>query len=160
MVTICTKDRECFFGEILNGKMELSEIGKQADKFWNNIPLYNHHVLLGEYVIMPDHIHGIIGIVGDCKDVALQRLYLPNGKNQFMSSISPKSGSLSVVIRSFKSALTKWCKQNGHFLFDWLPRFHDRIIRNQSEYDRIEEYIRKNPEKWNSQNRGSATSPI
>ncbi|MPQ48856.1 hypothetical protein GCQ56_17790 [Marinifilum sp. N1E240] len=73
MVTIYTKDRERFFGEVLNGKMELSEIEKQANLFWNNIPLYDNHMFLGEYVIIPDHIHGIIGSVGDCKDVSLLR---------------------------------------------------------------------------------------
>ncbi|GAB7087624.1 transposase [Marinifilum fragile] len=146
-VTISTKDKEAFFGKIVDGKVQLSAIGKQAEQFWKNIAIYNKHVELGEFVIMPDHIHGIIGIVGDCKDVAVQR---PNdtSKNQYMSSIAPKPGSLSVVIRSYKSALTKWCRQNGYFLFDWLPRFHDRIIRDQPEFDRIEEYIRMNPKRW------------
>ncbi|WP_282126644.1 transposase [Marinifilum flexuosum] len=164
-VTISTKDKEPFFGNIVDGEVQLSAIGKQAEKFWRNIAIYNKHVELGEFVIMPDHIHGIIGIVDDCKDVALgnrkdvavgdykdvalQRPY-DTIKNQHMSSIAPKSGSLSVVIRSYKSALTKWCRQNGYFLFDWLPRFHDRIIRDQSEFDRIEEYIRKNPERYHT----------
>ncbi len=152
MVTICTKDRECFFGEILNGKMQLSEIGKQADKFWNNIPLYNNHVVLGEYVIMPDHIHGIIGIIGhrNSDNEAILHPNLQTDKNQYMSAISPKQGSLSVIVRSYKSALTKWCRLNELYIFDWLPRFHDRIIRNQEEYDRIENYIRENPLKWDS----------
>ncbi|PKQ60263.1 hypothetical protein BZG02_20155 [Labilibaculum filiforme] len=151
-VTICTKNREYFFGEIRNKEMQLSAIGKQAQLFWLEIPQHFPNVELGEYVIMPDHIHGIIGIVNS-KGVAckIPTSNVPtdiSNKNEYMASISPKSGSLSAIIRSYKSALTRWCGLNDSKSFSWLSRFHERIIRNQEEYNRIEEYIRSNPEKW------------
>ncbi|MFA5326796.1 MAG: hypothetical protein WC384_03305 [Prolixibacteraceae bacterium] len=65
-----------------------------------------------------------------------------------MSSISPKSDTLSAIIRSFKSALTKWCNENRIPHFNWQSRFHDHIIRNQEEFDRIEGYIIANIENW------------
>jgi len=67
-----------------------------------------------------------------------------------MSGISPKPGSLSAIIRSYKSALTRWCNQNNNPQFAWQARFHDRIIRNQEELDNIENYILLNPSRWAS----------
>ncbi|PKQ62938.1 hypothetical protein BZG01_16795 [Labilibaculum manganireducens] len=161
-VTICTKNREHFFGEIRNEEMQLSVIGKQAQIFWLEIPKHFPNVELGEFVIMPDHIHGIIGIVNRkgvaCKiptDISNIACKIPtskiptdtSNKNEYMASISPKSGSLSAIIRSYKSALTRWCGLNDSHSFSWLARFHERIIRNQEEYNRIEEYIHSNPKK-------------
>ncbi|MDM8160104.1 hypothetical protein QUH73_09795 [Labilibaculum sp. K2S] len=146
-VTICTKNREYFFGEIRNEEMQLSVIGKQAHIFWLEIPKHFPNVELGEFVIMPDHIHGIIGIVKR-KDLACKVPTDASNKNKYMASISPKSGSLSAIIRSYKSALTRWCGLNDSHSFSWLARFHERIISNQEEYNRIEEYIHSNPKKW------------
>ena len=74
-------------------------------------------------------------------------------KNQFMSAISPKSNSVSTIIRSYKSAVTKHCNrlkltdENG-LIFAWQTRFHDHIIRNDVEYQRINDYIENNPLNW------------
>ncbi|MUP38659.1 transposase [Labilibaculum euxinus] len=151
-VTICTKNREYFFGEIRNEEMQLSVIGKQAQIFWLEIPEHFPNVELGEFVIMPDHIHGIIGIVNPrdlaCKIPTSKVPADTSNKNEYMASISPKSASLSAIIRSYKSALTRWCGLNDSHSFSWLARFHERIIRNQEEYNRIEEYIHSNPKRW------------
>ncbi|KKQ13493.1 MAG: hypothetical protein US30_C0013G0028 [Candidatus Moranbacteria bacterium GW2011_GWF2_36_839] len=85
-VTICTKDKEYFFGEIKNGTMVLSDVGKMADKYWREIPAHFPFVKLDEFVVMPNHVHGIVEIVRDeinndcgggvsCRDEALPRLY-------------------------------------------------------------------------------------
>ena len=71
------------------------------------------------------------------------------GKNQIMADISPKPGSLSVIVRSYKSAVTKHAHRLG-FQFAWQPRFHDHIIRNQDEFERIRQYIINNPKNWNN----------
>jgi REP element-mobilizing transposase RayT len=65
-----------------------------------------------------------------------------------MSAMSPKSGSVSVIVRSYKSAVTRWCHQHGHDDFAWQPRFHDHIIRNQVSLERIRAYVQSNPAKW------------
>lgn len=178
-VTICTNERECYFGKIENKMMYLSDIGIQAELMWNEIPKHFPMAELGEFVVMPNHIHGIIGIDnnkkcndvvrGDvsCRDVAcnVPTTPPPNAcniptisssgddakiKNQYMASISPKPGTLSVMMRSFKSAVTKWCNDNHISNFAWQSRFHDHIIRNQEEFDRIENYILNNVANWNS----------
>lgn len=85
-MTICTKDKEYFFGEIKNGTMVLSDVGKMADKYWREIPAHFPFVKLDEFVVMPNHVHGIVEIVRDeinndcgggvsCRDEALPRLY-------------------------------------------------------------------------------------
>ena len=65
-----------------------------------------------------------------------------------MSKLSPKSGSLSTVVRSYKSSVTRWCRKNGYNNFTWQPRFHEHIIRNDGSLDNIREYIINNPLKW------------
>ncbi len=167
-VTICTQNRECWFGEIRNGEMLLSDIGKIADQYWREIPEHFKNVQTDEFVIMPNHSHGILFLMEYnqnqkcrccCRDVAMQRLY-NNGdgggdgdddlipKNLKMSQISPKPGSLSTIIRSYKSAVKRWAGQNNYPDFAWQPRFYDRVIRNNLELQHIREYIWQNPQKW------------
>ena len=152
-VTICTKDRQLFFGDVVNEKMQLSKIGQIAEKYWLEISNHFKNIKLHEYIIMPNHIHGIIQIMRcgneamHCGNEAMPRSY--DGKHIKMSKISPKLGSLSVIIGSFKSIVTKII--NKKFLnnnFAWQPRFHDRIIRNDEELNKIRYYITINPDKW------------
>ena len=98
-VTVCAWNRECLFGEIKNGQMGLNEYGEMVMKCWKAIPDHFPHVATDEFIIMPNHIHGIVFIVGARHAVPLQTI----GK-QFAK---PVSGSLSTIIRSFKSAVTK-----------------------------------------------------
>ena len=162
-VTIVTKNREHFFGEIVDNKMQLSEIGKITQKYWDEIPQHFPFIKLDEMVVMPNHIHGILWIDKDDVDgdVACRRdvacnvstTPTPTGeikkiKNKQMAKISPKRGSLASVIRSFKSVVTKNSRERKKNIFAWQPRFHDRIIRNENELNRIREYIAKNPEMW------------
>ena len=214
-ITICTANRNHFFGEIIDEQMCLSEIGKLAHQFWSEIPKHFPHIQLDEFVIMPNHIHGILIICGDVAlqhpptlnehfhnenmeyhelhsnylkwldeinncfvddistidqvdyridgdissgpmDVAVQHphqleepFYYPSIKKSpsYYSSISPKPGSISVVIRSFKSVVTKYAHRI-HADFEWQTLFHDRIIRNLDEFIRVKYYIRNNPKNW------------
>ena len=116
-ITIVTKNRKHFFGKIVDGKMILNEIGKIAQKYWNEIPQHFSFIKLDEMVVMPNHIHGILWIDKDyavdavgCRDVACNVSTAGETgktKNKQMAKISPKQGSLASVIRSFKSVVTK-----------------------------------------------------
>ncbi|OGI06445.1 MAG: hypothetical protein A3I68_03965 [Candidatus Melainabacteria bacterium RIFCSPLOWO2_02_FULL_35_15] len=147
-VTICTKDRECFLGEITNGKMLLSNIGQTVEKFWMEIPKHYPNVQLDEFVIMPDHLHGLIFIddlfpVEACHGMSLQtrvRTY-----NKFSK---PVSQSLSMIINQFKSAIKRWCNKNGFTNFAWQSRFYESIIRNEKHLNAIREYTINNPLKF------------
>jgi putative transposase len=146
-VTIDTKSMVRWFGEVEKGGMIRNEIGEIAHDMWLKIANHHKNVVLDEFIVMPNHIHGILVLSADlCKDVACD--VSTRNKNNFMSTISPKSGSLSTIVGSYKSAITKWCHENGYVDFQWHSRFHDHIIRNERELNSIREYIRNNPVNW------------
>ncbi|MBE9166931.1 transposase [Pleurocapsales cyanobacterium LEGE 06147] len=159
-VTICTHQKICYFGNIINHQMQLSSIGKIAQRFWLEISQHSKSTYLDEYIIMPNHLHGIIALDNPdnpCRDVTCRRrrsaanVPTPNHDydlSQIMSELSPQSGSLSTIVRSYKSSVTRWCKQNGFNNFAWQPRFYEHIIRNDGSLDKIREYIVNNPIKW------------
>ena len=141
-VTVCTKNRECYFGKIIHGEMELSKIGLIAHKYWNEIPKHFDNVILDEMVIMPDHLHGIVVVNNNnnnlrCRGVACNA---PTG-------ISPKPKSLPTIIRSFKSAVSNLSHKNQIPHFQWQRNYYEHIIRNENELNRIRQYIRNNPLK-------------
>ncbi len=143
-VTINTKDHIEYFGKGINEKVILNDLGKIADSYWKEIPKHFKNVELDYYVIMPNHIHGII-IINEsgnniCRDVACNV--------STMSIISPKHNSLSTIIRSYKSAVSKKIHELGFTNFNWQARFYDRIIRNENELFNIRCYIEQNPLKW------------
>ncbi|MBU7586616.1 MAG: transposase [Nostoc sp. TH1S01] len=161
-VTICTYERQWLFGDVVNSQVHLSEIGKIAAKFWAEIPQHSQNTYIDAYVIMPNHVHGIIVIDNpECRDVACNVSTLGDDFDDTdvyrnLSKISPKAGSLSVVIRSYKSAVTRWCNMNGYPNFAWQQRFFDHIIRADHSLDKIREYIINNPQKWEYDKNNSA----
>ncbi|MCK5580079.1 MAG: transposase [Candidatus Omnitrophica bacterium] len=141
-VTICTKTKNNYFGHIVDGNMILNKFGQIAIQCWTAIPEHFSNIRLDEFVIMPNHIHGIL-IITKRRDVALQRLY------NKMSKISPRAGSISTAIRSFKSIVTRTINADYPDLhFAWQPRFHDHIIRTEKSLNQIREYIIGNPTRW------------
>jgi REP element-mobilizing transposase RayT len=152
-VTICTKNMKNYFGEI-NGSMQIktlqaTKMGEIACSEWyRTLELRpDMNLELGEFVVMPNHIHGIIMIGANeyntprnisCGD-AMHRV----STNQFV----PQSKNLSSIIRGYKSAVTVFARKNK-IDFAWHPRFHDRIIRSTFEYNNISNYIINNPAKW------------
>jgi putative transposase len=152
-ITICAAGKKCFFGTVDDFEMRLSEIGEIAQKFWEEIPLHFDNTKLHEFIIMPNHLHGIIQIIPGrsrdfaAGDVAVQRLY--GGDHLIMSRISPKASSLSVVIRSYKSACTNFIRNSFKIPnFEWQERFYDRVIRDEEEFNAIRQYVIDNPLKW------------
>ena len=146
-VTICTKDMECIFGEIKNGMMGLSEIGCIANEQWAKTAKLRQNVRLDEWIIMPNHVHGIIIInnatVETHCNASLPRIDGPWKTNQF----GPQRNNLASIVRGFKSSVKRICNKNGYH-FQWQSRFYDRIIRDEKSLDYIREYIHYNPLKW------------
>ena len=151
-ITICTKDRINFFGEISDNEMYLNEIGEIADKFWGDIPDHFHDVELGEFIIMPNHVHGII-IINELHQQSSQThvetrhaLSLLN-KTTHPRFRNPGKHTISSMVGSFKSAVTKSARLIN-IDFGWQSRFHDHIIRSNDDYKRISNYIKYNPANW------------
>jgi len=147
-ITICTKNRNCFFGEIINGQQILSESGQIAEKYWKIIPSKFDYASLDAFVIMPDHLHGIIHINKDnrCRD-AIYRV-----SNKLTGGIT---GQKNPMLHNNISRIINWYKGTVTFEarkinpdFGWQHRFNDHIIRNQKYLEQKRQYIRDNPANW------------
>jgi len=144
-VTLCTKNREHYFGQIADGEMHLSVVGEIVAQCWCEIPAHHADVELDEFVVMPNHVHGIVVIR---EHVVAETLHVTSLRDPKMSEIFPKAGSLSVIIRSFKSAVTRVAGLKGFNEFAWQARFYDAIIRDEKTFHKIRQYIFDNPVKW------------
>ncbi|MFA5076297.1 MAG: transposase [Patescibacteria group bacterium] len=146
-ITICVKDRRCCFGEIKNGEVVLSDLGKIAGDCWLEITKHFKNLELDEFVVMPNHVHGIIIILDDnIGDVETQHAASLRYKNKFGPSVT---GSLPAIICSYKSAVTKLINQKyGESNFAWQERYYDHVIKNDKECQRISQYILGNSIKW------------
>jgi REP element-mobilizing transposase RayT len=102
------------------------------------------NITLDEFVVMPDHFHAII-IIG--KNQYNQNHGNHDLKNNYQNTFSPQIKNLASIIRGVKSAMTQYAKKMK-IDFEWQPRFHDHIIHNNLELERIRNYIRNNPENW------------
>lgn len=141
-VTICTRDRVHWFGRIVDGVMELNEPGNIALREWLRTGELRAHVRLDEYVVMPNHFHGVVEILdlGDGRD-ALQCV------STNVVKFGPQRANLASIIRGFKSAVVRAIRKlNPEFA--WQARFHDRIVRDNDELARIRAYIENNPANW------------
>ena len=149
-ITICCRDKQSFFGKIIDNDMIHSEIGLIASRYWKEIPDHFPHVKLDEFTIMPNHIHGILIL-----DYSLTRtrhgmtLHAKQESNQNINQFSkPVKNSVSVIINQYKSSVKRWCNKNGFDHFQWQSRFHDEILQNENSFDKIREYIYNNPKNW------------
>ncbi len=147
-VTICTQNHECYFGHITVktqniASLQETEIGKIAYQNWIQIPQHFPFIELDEFILMPNHIHGILNINNPSK-----KDWLPN---QF----EPQSKNIPSVIRGFKASVKKYATINN-LEFSWQPRYYDRIIRDNNEFLNIRQYIIDNPINWDNLNRRDA----
>lgn len=148
-VTICTQNREHFFGEIKNGEIQLTEIGKYLETQIENISEHYPYAEIPLYAIMPNHLHLIVFIDGettttDRRDAAR---HVPTNVRENMQQTANKQGWLSVAIGGMKAAVTRFARQNN-IDFAWQPRFYERIIRNHIELNHLTDYIEQNPYNW------------
>ncbi len=128
--------------------MLLSRIGLLAQIYWDEIPAHFPYAQLDAFVVMPNHVHGIVIISHTVEPLhARAPQGQGNDKNEQMAAISPKFGSLSSIIRSYKSAVTRGARASNEY-FAWQSKFHDHIIRNDRAYYNIQRYIVNNPKKW------------
>lgn len=152
-VVICTKDRVCHFGEVRSGVVGLSKVGCAAHRFCREIPDHTDRAVVDAFIVMPNHVHAIIGLVprtDDRDDIdgrrdARSRVSTKTTTNEF-GPLQP--GSLSSIVHGYKAAVTRWARKHGYDTFAWQPRFYDRIIRNERELHATRRYVNENPLKW------------
>ncbi|MEP9410249.1 MAG: transposase [Candidatus Brocadia sp.] len=147
-VTICSWNRKCLFGEIVNGNMLLNEFGQIVKNEWQHTGIIRLNVELDVFVIMPNHMHGILIIVDDNNNRRGVLQYAPTIKSSFKSP----SKTIGAIIRGFKSSTTKQINQfrNTPGIPVWQRNYYEHIIRNDKELTRTREYIINNPLQWQS----------
>ena len=151
-VTICTRDMEHYFGEIVSGEMNMTEIGEYVQQCIKNIPQHNTYANVPAFVVMPNHVHVIVIIEDENADSMGRDVpwrVSTFGKNETMQTIANQQGRLSTMIGGFKQSVTRYANANS-ISFAWQTRFHDRIIRDHDEMNRIAEYIENNVARWES----------
>ncbi|WKZ49132.1 MAG: hypothetical protein QY306_07155 [Anaerolineales bacterium] len=153
-VTIVTYHRDCLFGEIIDGEMILNDLGKIADECWRAISEHFPFVELGAYVIMPNHVHGIIIIhetVGATQWVApTTPTTRPKG---------PKPKSLGAIIGSYKSAVSYRIHKEHNITGIWQRNYYEHIIRDEKDLQNKTDYIEANPSLWDEDD-NNPTNPL
>ena len=152
-ITICTHKKQRAFGFIANALMHLNETGTIALKCWMGIPIHYPNVVLHDFIVMPDHIHGIIELVPDQNFVAVVGVQnfepLPNEPIQHKhrhheyQKIIPRS--VGSIIRGYKIGVTKWFRENQMGTRIWQRNYYEHVIRNEKSYQLISKYILNNP---------------
>lgn len=165
-VTICIKNMECLFGNIVNSIVNLSDFGVIASNLWQEIPDNFDGVEIDEFIIMPNHIHGIIkitsrGLINQTPTLACnqhQTLMIPTTHtlipNELESNISGANNLmksdkylLGKIIRYFKAKTTKKIRDNN-FYFQWQKNYYEHIIKSEESLNSIRIYILNNPSRW------------
>ena len=143
-VTICAKDRREIFGRIENDRMILNRQGEIVENTWQQIPKHFTGIDLDQYIIMPNHVHGIIIL----DNPVGTRHALSSNKASALSS--NKTNNLSIIIGSFKSAVSKYINRLNNDPFRWQRSFYDHRIRTDKSLQAIREYIANNSATWDT----------
>ena len=150
-VTICTRNRACLLGDIVEGKMHLSEAGRLAQVAWEGLPHHYPHVQIDVWVIMPNHMHGIV-ILTEAQATDDDMRVGADPKTDVGAGFkpAPTRHGLSEIVRAFKtfSARRINALHNTVGTPFWQRNYYEHIIRNQSALDRIRQYIADNPARW------------
>ncbi|MBD6620225.1 transposase [Komarekiella sp. 'clone 1'] len=143
-ITLCTHGRQCLFGNVVKGKMQLNYLGHIAFNCWEAIPDHFPHIELDTFVVMPNHLHGILVIT----DTSVGAWHChAHTREQFGK---PVRGSIPTVIGSYKSAVSKSINVIWHTKGQsiWQRNFYEHISRDQKSLDHIRQYILDNPQRW------------
>ncbi|MDP2755953.1 MAG: hypothetical protein Q8P40_16445 [Nitrospirota bacterium] len=151
-VTICIQGKVCLLGDIADGVMALNDAGRMIEKWWCKLPEKFEFIELDEYVVMPNHFHGIINIVGA---VGADLCVCPDNRNKNINQGEHTGSPLHRIVQWFKTMITNeyihgvkqynWPPFSGRF---WQRNYYEHIIRNEDELNKIREYIVRNPAMW------------
>lgn len=143
-VTICTRNRECFLGDVKDGDVHLSSAGEIVAEEWQKTQQIRDNVTLDQWVVMPNHLHGII-VIHD--SVETSRRGVSDTQTIKGETGQRPVSTLGSIIGQFKSVCTKRVWAANHD-FAWQTRFYDHVIRDENSLNEIREYILNNPIKW------------
>lgn len=162
-VTVCTQNRDCLFGAVEDGNMVLNSHGQIVFDVWSHLPEHYFHVQLDQFVVMPNHFHGIIVLNRDNVGAGLK----PAPTNEIVNQNQPgpaKIHALPEIIRGFKTFSSRQINDMRGAPGDrlWQRNYYEHVIRNESEWNRLRQYIVDNPVRWDidreNPNAGNATA--
>jgi len=141
-ITICTYEKIHLFGDVVGGKMILNDNGHIAQEEWLRSSKIRNEIEMDEFVIMPNHVHGIIIVNNNVRATGRSPLH--------HQSSGPPKRSLGSFVAGFKSSVTKRINEyrNTPTQYVWQRNYYDHIIRNDVDLNRTRQYILNNPEKW------------
>ena len=154
-VTVCVHGRRCVLGHVKNGEMVLNDAGKMVADYWMELPKRFSNVEMDEYMVMPNHLHGIIVIAGSDRCVSVGAPLVGALNNPAKRAGTRPAPTLGEMIGAFKSLTTneyirnvktkKWPAFRRHF---WQRNFYEHVIRNEFDLNQVREYILNNPAGW------------
>jgi len=148
-ITICTHERAHLFGAVVEGKMQLNDAGRIAEQCWRDIPVHFPHVQLDAFVIMPNHVHGVLWIVAH-DGARVGATHASPLRNAPIPPRGPVPQSIGAIIGQFKSAVTRQINalRNAPGAPVWQRNYYEHIIRNEQALNAIRRYIVENPLRW------------
>jgi putative transposase len=165
-ITLCTHNREDFFGEVLNENMNLNRCGEMVHESWDLIPNQFSNIELDEFIVMPNHVHGIIFIYDDDNRDSDDQKGLINQTPTTGTDLIPQilmknpKTTLGKIVRAFKAKTAKIIHDSGNLDFQWQRNYYEHIIRGEKDLNAIRAYISNNPLQWSvdeeNRNRESA----
>ncbi len=141
-VTVCAWNKICLFGDIASGEIQLNSFGKIIQICWEEINMHFPHIITDEYIIMPNHIHGILVIQDETVGANNYSPLLHGGKPRGTSK------TIGSAIRGFKIGVTKLVKSNMTLENIWQRNYYEHVIRDDEELNVVREYILNNPKRW------------
>jgi REP-associated tyrosine transposase len=151
-VTICSHQRECLFGSAVDGEIQLTETGRVIARCWRAIPTHFPNVQVDAFVIMPNHVHGILRIVD--RRLPVGATYMSPLRAEVDPGTSgarrPVAGSLGVVVSTFKAAVTRAARRRGHRSSApiWQRNYYEHVVRDDRSLHQLRDHIAANPARW------------
>lgn len=139
-VTICTQNRECFFGAAVNGEIQLNDAGRLVYSSWQKLASRIVNISLDAFVVMPNHIHGII-LVG-------AQFIAPSAALDTNLGAMNRTPTLGEIVRTYKASSTRHIRDAANAKFAWQQNYYEHVIRDEESLNRIQQYILDNPARW------------
>ncbi|MGB7160654.1 MAG: transposase [Tepidisphaeraceae bacterium] len=155
-LTICVHERRLLFGEVRDGQMRLNEAGRMVEREWHALPQRFQGVELDQFIVMPNHVHGVLGLTGGGEPCVrpVSNAQATTGEDK-LRPYGTLPDTVGRIVQAFKSITTNgyidgvkrlgWPRFNRNV---WQPNYYDHIIRNDHAMDLIREYVFTNPQRW------------
>ena len=152
-MTICTQKRDCFFGAVVDGRMQLNDAGRLAQTSWMELPLRFPTISLDAFVVMPNHVHGVVRIEAqfiaraDSRDAGQGAMNRAPTSDRIQQA-KERVAKLGEIVRAYKASSARVIRAKADGTFAWQRNYFEHVILNEESLNRIRKYIQDNPPRW------------